>query len=186
MKNSIYNQKEVPSIHTGCSLAETGASEYDDFDNPLGELDIIPRGTDIHFVEERNEVEGFDGPYVEVKVTLPLEIQNPSSVRDEPLVTVVVSSGVHPITLFNPEVINHAWIILDKDVVEKIREFPYKFQQDTISYGEFFRLENNDSFSLQKVKYFEGWRVLQECNIDGTIFQRPKYPEFIIEMVMEK
>ena len=186
MKNSIYNKREVPSVHFGCSMAETGASDYDDFDNPLAPLNVIPEGKDILFVENRTEYTGIDGKYEDVKRELPAGLENPSSVREEPLVTVVVSSGVHPITLVNPEVINHAWIFYRKDVVEEIRKFPYKYQQDSIAYGEFFRLENCDSFSLQKVEYFEGWRVLRECEINGIVYQRPEVPEYIIELVMEK
>ena len=188
MKNSIYEtNREVPSVHTGCSLAETGWNEYDDFDNSLKPLNVIPGEKKDEVLQEKFiSSQGFDGYYDDKKLELLPEFTKPSSLRTEPLVTITVPSGIHPITLLKPEVINHAWIILDKDVVEKIKDFTYKFKQNTFAFGEFFRLENNDTFTLQKIEYFEGWRVLRECNIDGVIFQRPECPEFIVEMIMEK
>lgn len=184
MKNSIYNEREVPMMHPRCSMAETGAGDYDDFDNPLKSFNIIPEGKEDLLIRHV-EAYKYDGEnHEEVSYTLPCGIENPSSVREEPLVTVVVSSEVHPITLLNPEVIKNAWIFCKEDVVEEIRKFPYRYQQDTIAYGEFFRLENCDSFSLQKVEHFEGWRVLRECEINGTVYQRPDVPEYIIELVM--
>lgn len=186
--NSIYNKKEVPTtIHTtGCSMAETGRNDYDDFNKPLKPLNVIPEEKKDEVLKENYiPCKGYDGDYMDVKLELLPEFTKPSALRPEPLVTVTVPAGIHPIALLNPEAINQAWIILNPEVVKELRKFPYKFQQDTVAYGEFFRLENNDSFSLQEVKYFEGWRVIRECNIDGVVYQRPENPEFIIEMVME-
>ena len=181
MKNSLNNNENyVPS------MAEPRFADFDDLDNPLKSFKVIPEEKKDYVLQEKeNPCNGDGGSYVDTKLELLPEFTKPSSLREEPLVTITVPSGIHPITLIKPEVINHAWIILSKDVVEKLREFSYKFKQNTIAYGEFFRLENDDSFYLQRVEHFDGWRVLRECQINGETFRVPECPEFIIEMTIE-
>lgn len=188
MENSIYNKREVPSIHPGCSMAETGWNEWDDYDNPLKPLDIIPEGKVIHFIERKTEYKGCDGPYVDVKIELPSEFEHPSSVREEPLVTVTVPSGVHPITFLKEKGVDieNSWIFMNNDVVEAIQKMPYRYHQATVAYGEFFRFESLDTISLQSVKYFDSWKVLLDWEFDGKEFVRIDNPVSIIEVVMEK
>ena len=75
MKNSIYNKREVPSVHSGCSLAETGAGDYDDFDNPLKALDIIPEGKEVPFVKNVNKYVSDGEHYEDVHYDLPTEFR---------------------------------------------------------------------------------------------------------------
>ena len=186
MKDNKNTNVNVPCIHSGCNLAETGASDYDNFDAPLGALDIT-EGQDVQLVEERNQRDGFDGPYVEVKVTLPPQVQNPADVREEPMVTITVPSGVHPITFLKEKgvEITKAWVFMDSNVVKTLRKLPRRYHQNTVAYGEFFRFENLDTISLQEVKYFDHWHVLLEWEFNGEKLQRPEIPETIIEVVME-
>ena len=190
MKNSSnnYEKKNVPSIQCGCSLAETGRNEYDDYNNPLKPLDIIPQGKEIPFVKNVNSYR-YDGEeYEDINFTLPPEMENPSSVRDELLVTVMVPSGVHPITFLkeNGVDIENSWIFMNNDVVDVLKKMPYKFHQATVAYGEFFRFNNFDTISLQAVKYFNNWKVLLNGEFDGKKFVRIDKPECIIEVMMEK
>lgn len=189
MKNSKNNNvKNVPSIHTGCSMAETGYNDYDDFDHPLKALDIIPEGKEIPFVKTVDSYSA-DGEDCEVVgFTLPPEMENPSSVREEPLVTVVVPSGVHPITFLKEKGVDieNSWIFMNDDVADVLRKMPYRYHQATVAYGEFFRFENFDTISLQSVKYFDSWKVLLDWEFDGKKFERNDTPECIIEVVMEK
>ena len=188
MKNSIYNKREVPSVHSGCSLAETGAGDYDDFDNRLEDLDIIPDGKEISFVRNEDSYR-YDGEeHVNVELTLPPKIQNPSSVREEPLVIVVVPVGVHPFTFLKEKGVNmeKSWIFMHNDVVDMLRKMPYRYHQATVAYGEFFRFESFDEISLQDVKYFKKWKILLEGKICGKELYRTDTPERIIEVVMEK
>lgn len=188
MKNSIYNKREVPSIHPGCSLAETGASDYDDFDNPLEALEIIPKGKENEWLfKQVRTYMGFDGETVEVKYMLSPEAKAPSYVREEALVTITVPEGVHPITFLKETVANleHAWVFVSKEVAERLRKLPTKYYQDTVAYGEFFRFETFDEISLQKVKYFDDWKVLYEWSFERERFMRPDAPEFIIQLEMK-
>ena len=188
MKNSINNkEKNVSCIHPGCGFAETGRSDYDDFDNPLKAIDIIPQGTEIRLIETKNVQNGLDGPYLEITRQLPPEVARPSDVRRESLVTVIVPAGEHPID-FLKEIgvdITKAWVFMEEKVVKTLKEFPCKFHQKTVAYGEFFRFENFDTISLQTVEYFDSWRVLFNWEFDGKKFGRTEEPEVIIEVVME-
>ena len=186
MKNSINERRNVPSIHTGCSLAETGYFDYDDYNNPLGELDIV-EGTEVELLEERTQRDGFDGPYLEIKIKLPPEVKKPADARKEPLVTITVPLGVHPIAFLKEKgvEITKAWVFMDSSVVETMRKSPRRYHQESVAYGEFFRFENFDTISLQEVKYFDTWKVLLEWEFDGEKLQRPEIPETIIEVVME-
>jgi len=115
-------------------------------------------------------------------------MENPSSVREEPLVTVVVPSGIHPIAFLKGNGVNiqKSWVFMNNDVADVLRNTPYKFHQATVAYGEFFRFENLDTISLQFVKYFDNWKVLLDWEFDGKKFVRIDKPECIIEVVMEK
>ena len=188
MKNSIYNKREVPTMHPRCSLAETGAGDYDDFDNPLGALNIIPEGTDIQLLEEKEQHDGFDGPYVDVKLSLPPEVERPSHVRKENLVTVEVPSGVHPFTFLKEKGVDieNSWIFMNDDVVDTLKKMPYRYHQVTVAYGEFFRFESFDEISLQEVEYFKKWKIILEGKICEKEFYRTDSPESIIEVVMAK
>lgn len=179
------NNVNVPnSIHSGCSLAETGSHDYDDFDNPLAPLDIIPEEADIQFVENcRQMFDGFDGPYLEVRRVLPSGIKSPSDVRKEILVSVTIPSGEHPIDFLKRHVeITNAWVFLDSNVLEALRKLPHKFHQATVAYGEFFRFEDFDTISLQEVQYFDDWKVLKNWNFDGEEFSRVDTPDFIVQL----
>jgi len=189
MKNSNNNYvNNVPCIHSGCSMAETGWSEYDDFDNPLKPLDIIPEGKENLLVKNVNSYTYNGEDYEDVDFGLPPEMENPSTVREEPLVTVIVPSGVHPITFLKEKGVNieNSWVFINNDVADVLRKMPYKYHQATVAYGEFFRFENFDTISLQFVKYFDNWNVLLDWEFDGKKFVRNDKPECIIEVVMEK
>lgn len=182
------NKAYVPYIHPGCSLAETGRGEYDDFDNPLRALDIIPEGKEISFVRTEKTYR-FDGEdYVDIKFALPPEMKNPSSIRKEPLIAVIITPGVHPITFLKEKGVNieNAWIFMHEEVVETLRKLPYRYHQKTVAYGEFFRFEDFDTISLQTVQYLPNWRVVLNGQINGKEFSRPSTPECIIELVIEK
>lgn len=187
MENSIFNKRQVPVMHPGCSLAETGAAEFDDFDNPLKPLDIVPVGTDI-LVEMESVWESFDGRHVEVYLKLPEGIENPSSVRQESHEIVVVPLGVHPVTFLKEKGVDitTAWVFMHEEVVKTLRKLPCRFHQKTVAYGEFFRFEDFDTMSLQEVEYFPKWRVVYEGEINEKRFHRNDTPERIIEVVMEK
>ena len=190
MKVNNFNEKRnVPVIHPGCSLAETGHGEFDDFDNPLAPMNIFPEGKNIQLLEEVERNEGFDGPYLEITRKLPPELEKqPSSVREEPLVTVTVPSGMHPITCLKEMGIdiNNSWVFMNEDVVNMIRKMPYRYHHASVAYGEFFRFENFDTISLQTVKYYDSWNVLLNWEFDGEKFVRDEEPVSIIEVVMEK
>ena len=183
------NMKYVPSNkHPGCSLAETGLSDYDDFDNPLKPLDIIPKGKEKLLIRTVYSYKS-DGEYYEdVFYKLPSEINSPSQVREEFLVSLVVPLGMHPFTFLKEKGVDitNAWIFMNEELVEKLRQFPNKFHQPSVAYGEFFRFESGDSVSLQSVEYFKDWKVLLNWEIDGKKFIRNDMPGYIIEMVMEK
>ena len=188
MKNSIFNKKEVPAVHPGCSLAETGRGEYDDFDNPLKPLDIIPESKKESVLKKDLKPYVCDGEnYEEVKYVLSHEIVNPAQVREEALVTVVIPSGVHPVTFLKEHLdIEKAWVFMHNDVVQILRDMPRRFYHDTVAYGEFFRFENFDTISLQKVEHFDKWKVLVEWDFGEGVCVREDIPEFIIELVIEK
>lgn len=191
MKNNTNNQDKrvVPSVHSGCSLAETGWSEYDDYDNPLKSFKIIPEGTESNWlVDEVNEYDGFDGKSVEIVHVLKPEIIDPSYVRDEALITITVPEGVHPITFLKENVSNldQAWVLLSKNVVETLRELPNRYHQKTVAYGEFFRFENFDTVSLQEIEYFDDWKVLLNWEFDKEKFERNDTPDFIIQLKMKE
>lgn len=189
MKNSIYTKREVPVMHPGCSMAETGAGDWDDFDNPLGEFNIIPEGKESLLVRNVDEYR-FDGEtQKEVYYTLPSEIEKPSSIRDESVITVFVPSDVHPFSYLKEigiDITKAAWIFLHKDVIDVLRKLPWRHYLDTVAYGEFFRFEDFDTVSLQKVEYFPEWKVILEGKVGEQEFYRPDTPEYIIELVMEK
>ena len=189
MKNISKNieERNVPSIHPGCSLAETGWNDYDDFDNPLKALDIIPEDTKKMVLEEKSiPCEGEDESYVVVKYQLKPGFTTPASVRTESHMNLILSAGVHFMPLFKEKGVNleKAWVFMDEKFVEELRKFPYKHHLDTVAYGEFFRLPNNDTFSLQEVEYFEGWRVVCKWQIDGKGFVRPETPQIIIQLTL--
>jgi len=189
MKNSSSNMREVPRIHPGCSMAETGYNDYDDFDNPLRPLDIIPEDRKGKVLsEEKTQEKGYDGYYVDKKLELLPEFTKPSSVREEQYVTILIpsSGGVDFVTLFGGINFKKAWVFMNEDVVEELRKHPYKYHNKTVAYGEIFRLEDNDTFWLQDVKYFDGWKVLLKCEINGEVFHRLEKPEFIIQFEMMK
>lgn len=188
MKNSIYDKRQVPSIHTGCSLAETGAGDYDDFDNPLKELEVIPEGTEEKWLLTMDKkYMGFDGEITEVEHVLKPEVKSPEFVREEPLITITVPEKVHPIIFLKETVANleHAWVFISKDVEAKLRELPIMYHQNTVAYGEFFRFENFDEISLQRVKYFDDWKVFYEWKFNDENFTRTDTPEFIIQLEMQ-
>lgn len=188
MKNSIYNKRKVPSINPRCSLAETGRNDYDDYDNPLKALKVIPEGTeDRWLIEETKECESFDGEYLKIERVLRPEVKAPACVRNETLVTITVPEGVHPITFLKETVANleHAWVFVSKEVAKMLRKLPTKYYQDTVAYGEFFRFETFDEISLQTVEYFDDWKVLCEWEFEGDKFARTANPEFIIQLEMK-
>jgi len=186
--NKNNNVNNVPSIHSGCSLAETGWNDYDDFDNPLGELKIIPKEKEGLLV--RNvEAYKVDGEYhKEVSYILPSDIQNPSSILEKATVTVAVPSGIHPITFLIGKGIDisEAWVFLHEDVVDVLRKLPCRYHQNTVARGEFFRFEDFTEISLQNVEYFPKWKAIFETKIKGGTIFSPWVPGFIIEVVMEK
>jgi len=190
MKNSTNNNvNDVPSIHTGCSMAETGRNDYDDFDNPLKPMDIIPEAQKNEvLVERRTQCQGYDGPYEEIEVKLLPEFRKPASVREESHITLYIPSGVHFLDLFKEksENLEKTWIFLHKDVVEELRKFPIKFYHDSVAYGEIFRLKNDDSFSLQEVEFYHDWKVLLNCEIDDKKISRCEKPEVIIQLELIK
>ena len=190
MKNNSINNKvnNVPSVHKGCSMAETGWNDYDDFDHPLKPLDIIPKGKEIPFVKTEASYRADGEDYVDIDFKLPPEMESPSSVREETLVTVTVPYGVHPFSYLKAKGVDvsQAWVFVHKDVVDVFRKLPYRFHQETVAYGEFFRFENFDTISLQTVKYFSNWKVILEGRFDEGMFFRPDIPKIIIEVVMEK
>lgn len=185
MKHNTNNSVKtvVPSIKSRCSLAETGKNEYDDYDNPLLPLRIIPHGTEPRWVtEEVEEYEGFDGNSVNIRRALKPGIYDPSCVREEPVVIITVPEDVHPIAFLKGIVadLNQAWVFVTEKVVERLRKLPTKYHQATVAYGEFFRFENLDTISLQAVKYFDDWKVFLDWEFDGKKFTRKDIPEFII------
>lgn len=186
--NSIYNKREVPGVHTGCSMAETGAYDYDDFDNPLGKLNIISKEKECLLVRNVDTYQ-YDGEnHANVYYTLSSEIQNPSSVREETTIKVVVPSGIHPITFLRERImidVSEAWVFLHKDVVDVLRKLPCRYHQNTVASGEFFRFEDFTEISLQEVEYFSKWKVIFELRDDEGMILRPWLPKFIIEVVME-
>lgn len=188
MKNSIYNKREVPSVHLGCSMAETGV--YDDFDNPLKALNIIPENKENTVLVRTVEKFISDGEYhEEVRCELSSEIENPSHVMDERFtIMVVVPSGVHPFTYLKEIGVDMTkdWVFLHEDVVDVLRKLPCMYHQETVAYGEFFRFEDFDEVSLQKVKYFADWKVILEGKINEEEFYRPERLESVIEVVMGK
>lgn len=191
MKKSIIEEKrkkEVPSIHPGCSLAETGWNEWDNYDDPLGALNPIPEGKQslVQQVIEPYESEG--DRYVNVHYALPSEFTKPSDIRDEPKVIIEVPSGVHPFSYLKEQGVDfdNAWVFMHEEVVETIRKLPYRYYQDTVAYGEFFRFEDLDKVYLQKVEYFPDWKVILEGEIADELFCRPDIPPAIIEVVMAK
>ena len=187
MKHSIYTEREVPMMHPGCSMAETGANDYDDFDNPLPEFKVIPEGKEIPFVKKEEETvyDGSDS-YKHIEYSLPPEIKTPADVREEPRVTVVIPKGVHPFTYLKDSGVDFtkAWIFLRKDVVETLRKLPVHFHHDTVAYGEFFRFVDLNEISLQKIEYFPDWKMIFEGKLGGEEFYRTETPECIIEVVM--
>ena len=191
MNNNINNTSaKVPNtrIHSGCSLAATGRFNYDYFDEPLAPFAIIPEETDIQFIKEERAGRGLDGPFVDVKYRLPDGMENPSSVREEPLVTVAVPVGVHPFTFLKEKGVDieNSWIFMNNDVANVLRKMPCRFHQVTIAYGEFFRFEDFDTISLQTVEYFPDWKVIMDGKIGEKEFNRTDKPVSIIEVVMEK
>ena len=184
MNSNLDSKKSVPSIHPGCSLAETGGNEYDDFDHPLEPMLVVDESS---MIEERIPYnDGIDGPYVEVKKRLPDGIQTPADAREETVITIAIKN-FHPLFAVKKLIadVTSAWIFLDPQAVKYLEEFQYKFRQNSVSRGKFFRLPNNDTFALQQVKYFEGWECLHEWEIDGKKFERTETPEFIIQVVMK-
>lgn len=184
--NSINNKKEVLYIHPGCSMAETGFDEYDDFDNPLKLFDFVPEGKEVPFERHVENYKADGEEYEDVYLNLPPEIKNPSQVRDEPNVTVNVPVGVHPVTFLKDIGVDFtkAWVFIRKEVVETMRKLPLKYHQNTIAYGEFFRFEDFEEVSLQGVMYLPEWRIILEGKIGGEDFKRIENPECIIEVVM--
>jgi len=186
MKNNSINNK----VNYVPNMAEPRFTDFDDLDNPLKPLDIIPEGKENFLKTEAKPYE-YDGEkHMNVSYILTSEIKNPSDVREEQLVRVVVPSGVHPITFLKENGIGvdieKTWIFMNNDVADVLRKMPYKFHQATVAYGEFFRFENFDTISLQKVKYFPDWNVVLEGKIDEKVFGRPEIPQIIIEVIMEK
>ena len=187
MQPSIYNKREVPSVHPGCSLAETGWNDYDDFDNPLGPMNIIPKAKIETLLEEVAIPYKFDGErYVDITYKLSPEIKSPSEVRDEPHVKVIVPSGVHPFVFLmeNGSIdIKNSWVFMNKDVVDVLRRMPCRCHQASMAYGEFFRFENFNEIVLQDVSHFS-WGIIREGKLNGEIFDRPDIPQTIIEVVL--
>ena len=154
MKSSIFNKKEVPAVHPGCSLAETGRNEYDDFDNPLKPFNLIPEEEkEVVLKKELTPYECDGEKHVGVNYVLSDEIVSPSQLCKKSVVIVAVPSGVHPITFLKEngivEGIEKAWIFLNIDVIETLRKLPIRFYHDTVAYGEFFRFPCMDEVVLQ-------------------------------------
>lgn len=186
--------KNVPeNVRIGCNMAETGLhdtgwNDYDDFDHPLRPFDIIPEGSDVTLDEVREQCNVDGEEFFDTHYVLPAEFTKPSSVRDESLVTIIVPNGMHPFDFLKQSgvSIEKAWIFMDEDCVEAMRRLPNKFHQATVAYGEFFRFEDNDTISLQAVKYFLTWKIALNCEVEGKTFERPESPECIIQMEMQK
>lgn len=185
MKHIISNGRNVPSIPCGCSLAETGRSEYDDYDNPLKALKVIPEGTEDRWLDKAVEYyTAYEEETVEVVNSLKPGIDSPSDVRDEGIVTITIPKDVHPIEFLKKIVANsdRAWIFVNESIVETLRKLPTKYHQNTVAYGEFFRFENLDTISLQAIEYFDDWKVILDWEFDGEKFTRVDVPEFIIQL----
>lgn len=185
MKNSIYNKKEVPAMQI-CSQAENYL--YDDVDNPLGEFDIIPEGKKDTVLVKTVENYVSDGEnYEDVHYSLSTGIENLSDVLEEPNVKVIVPFGVHPFAYLKEIGVDFtkSWVFMHEEVVDTLRKLPYKHHLDTVAYGEFFRFEDYDTMSLQKVEYFPKWKVILEGKLSTEEFYRPESPEAIIEVVMK-
>ena len=187
MKNSIYTEREVPMMHPGCSMAETGASDYDDFDNPLPAFNVIPEGKEIPFVKKECSTP-YDGSecYKYTEYILPSDIKTPADVREEPRITVVIPEGIHPFTYLKESGVDFTktWIFLSMDVIATMRKLPVHFHHATVAYGEFFRFVDLNEISLQKVEHFPDWKMIFEGKLDDEEFYRTETPECIIEVVM--
>jgi len=187
--NSIYTEREVPSVHPGCTLAETGAGDYDDFDNPLKSFNVIPEGKEDTVLVRTVKKYISDGEYHEdFHYELSSEIECPSDALEEQFsITVVVPSGVHPFDYLKKSGVNiaNAWVFMHKEVVDNLRTLPYKHHLETVAFGEFFRFEDCDTISLQCVEHFPNWKVILVGKINEEDFYRPESPETIIEVVMK-
>lgn len=189
MKNSIYSKREVPSIHPGCSLAETGAGDYDDFDNPLGAFDIVSEEKKKEVLTKKIETwKGYDGECTEVEFVLKPEIKFPSSVRNEHLKLIPILYGDDPfISLKNMGIdFENSWVLISGAIVDALRKKPCSYHHETIAYGEFFRFLDGDEISLQNVKYFEKWKIILEGKICGKEFYRADKPTHIYEVFIAR
>lgn len=172
--------------YTPCSLAEP----YADFDNhfePLEDFNHIPEERKADFLEKKTiQYQGEDDVYMVEKYQLKSEFTTPASVRTESHMNLILSEGVHFIPLFKEKGINleKAWVFLDPKYVDELQKFPYKHRMDFVAYGDLYRLQNNDTFYLQKVEHFEGWRVLRKWDIEGKEGIRPEVPEIIIQITL--
>lgn len=189
MKDNKNINENVPnSICTRCSLANH--IDYKDWEKRLRPLDIIPEKKKEKVLRVKTTPwKGIDGEYVDTKLELLPEFTTPASVREEQSITLYSPYGRfggHFMLLLKGRVINFekAWIFMSEDFVKELRKFPYKYHEKTVTDGEFFRLEDNDTFSLQDVEHFEGWKVLLKCEIDDKEFLRPEKPDVIILLDM--